>query len=250
VRVISLFSGAGGLDLGFIQAGHKIVWANDIDHDCCETYRKNIGNHIVEGDISQMDLSSIPDGDIVIGGFPCQGFSVANLRRSVNDERNDLYLQFLRTIQEKQPTYFLAENVKGILSLGGGKVLQKIIKDFEKAGYKTDYRLFNMADYGVPETRQRVIFLGIRNDLCSKTNFQFPKPTHAKPSKNNEGKLKSWINISEALKGIPESLDSPTNLPNQECSRYKVNFRNFTGHRKTDPTKPSPTILARGNGKG
>ena len=248
MRVISLFSGAGGMDLGFVQAGHRIVWANDSDHDCCETYRKNIGDHIVEGDISEMDSKSIPDGDIVIGGFPCQGFSMANLRRSVDDERNNLYLQFLRIVKDKRPHYFLAENVKGILSLDKGGVVRKIAEDFRSAGYDTEYRLLNMANYGVPETRQRVFFIGIRNDVRTSIKFRFPKQTHAVPSKLNEN-LKPWVTVAEALEGIGDPINT-NDLANHECSQYAVKFRNFTGHRKTDPAKPSPTILARGNGKG
>ena len=115
--VVSLFSGAGGLDLGFIEAGHTIVWANDLYHDAVSSYRANIGNHIVEEDIHQISSNEIPDCDIVIGGFPCQGFSIANTGRHADDERNVLYLQLLRVILDKQPLFFLAENVSGILSL-------------------------------------------------------------------------------------------------------------------------------------
>ena len=118
MRVVSLFSGAGGLDFGFIKAGHQILWANDLYRDAVETYQKNIGNHIVCEDISKISTSDIPDCDIVIGGFPCQGFSVANTKRHVDDERNVLYKQLLRVIRDKNPKFFLAENVKGILSIG------------------------------------------------------------------------------------------------------------------------------------
>ena len=135
MRIASLFSGAGGLDLGFYNAGHKIVWANDIDNDAVETYKKNIGNHIVQGDIFRVDSSDIPKCDVIIGGFPCQGFSVANTKRHEKDARNKLYKEMLRLIKEKQPRYFLAENVKGILNLGHGSIFSMIIKDFKNAGY-------------------------------------------------------------------------------------------------------------------
>ena len=109
MRVVSLFSGAGGLDLGLIQAGHNIVWANDFDADCVKTYRQNIGDHIVLGSIEDIPSRGIPDADVVVGGFPCQGFSQANLLRLEDDERNRLYLEFFRIIKDKQPKWFLAE---------------------------------------------------------------------------------------------------------------------------------------------
>ena len=139
--VISLFAGAGGMDLGFIKAGFNIVWANDFDHDCGLTYRKNIGEHIHIGDISDPSIrNSISNIKpyVVIGGFPCQGFSIANLGRSEKDERNFLYKEMIKVIKKTQPKYFVAENVKGILSLGGGKVIELIIKDFKKIGYNVN----------------------------------------------------------------------------------------------------------------
>ena len=118
MKIISLFSGAGGLDLGLIQAGNEVVWANDIDKDAVATYKENIGDHILCDDISNIAISDLPDADVVVGGFPCQGFSMANLRRALDDDRNQLYRFFYATIKAKQPKFFIAENVKGILSLG------------------------------------------------------------------------------------------------------------------------------------
>lgn len=248
MKVVSLFSGAGGLDLGFIKAGFEVVWANDFDEDACKTYAHNIGEHIVHGNISSISSDTIPHCDVVIGGFPCQGFSQANLKRSNDDDRNQLYLEFLRIVTDKKPKYFVAENVRGILSLDGGNAIKKIIDDFKNAGYRIQYQLFNTADYGVPQTRYRVIIIGIRNDLNHE--YIFPTPTHISPSKKNPLELKPWISISEALKDIQDPEDDNYNLKNHVYSQYKVTNRNFTGHRETDPNKPSPTILARGNGKG
>lgn len=248
MRVISLFSGAGGLDLGLIQAGHEIVWANDHDVDAVETYRKNIGDHICAGDIQSIDVSALPIADVVVGGFPCQGFSQANLKRSAGDERNSLYRYFYNTVISKKPRYFLAENVRGILSMEGGAAIRKIISDFTEAGYRVAYKLFNVADYGVPQTRLRVIIAGTMKDLPVSANFLFPSPTHARHPETSG--LRPWVTVSEALAPIPEPGGSSDALPNQVFSKYKVTDRNFTGHRKTDPEKPSPTILARGNGKG
>lgn len=241
MKIVSLFSGAGGLDLGLINAGHEIIWANDFDADSCETYRLNIGDHIVCNDIAKIKLDEIPECEVVVGGFPCQGFSLANMLRAVDDDRNKLYREFYRIIKGKKPEYFLAENVRGILSLDNGNAIKKIVKDFSDAGYRVKYKAFNTADYGVPQTRVRVIIAGTRNDLPEEMDFQFPESTHEKTN---------WVSISKALNGILEPGDQKSELKNHIFSKYKVTNRNFTGHRETDPNKPSPTILARGNGKG
>lgn len=243
MKIVSLFSGCGGLDLGLIQAGHKVIWANDIDADSVATYTKNIGAHAVHSPIEDVLSSSIPDCDAVIGGFPCQGFSQANLLRFEEDERNRLYLEFLRVIRDKQPAYFLAENVRGLLSLAGGKAIQKIEADFASAGYRVQKQLFNVANFGVPQSRWRVIIAGTRKDLPVKQDYAYPMPTHADPKKV-QGKIKPWVTIGDALKGIPEP-EARHKLPNHIYSQYKVTNRNFTGHRATDPDKPSPTILGR-----
>jgi len=118
MRVITLFSGAGGMDLGFIQAGAEILWANDFEKDTTITYANNISDHIVCGDITQIPNSKIPydDIDVVIDGVPCQGFSVANTKRNLQDERNFLYKELLRVVEYKQPKYFVGKNVKGLLN--------------------------------------------------------------------------------------------------------------------------------------
>ncbi len=244
MNIVSLFSGAGGLDLGMVQSGNNIVWANDIDSDAVKTYRKNIGNNIIEKDIQNISLSDIPECDVVIGGFPCQGFSMANLQRDVADKRNVLYRFFCAVVDSKKPKYFIAENVKGILSIGKGEVIKIILKDFEDLGYHVTLHSVNMADYGVPQMRQRVIIIGERNDISELYPFIFPAPTHGK-----DGRPARWISIKEAIERFPNP-DLPNSVPNHEYSAYKVVYRNFTAHRQTDPNKPSPTILARGNGKG
>ena len=244
MKIISLFSGAGGLDLGLIQAGNTVIWANDIDKDAVATYKENIGDHIVCDDIKNIDISTLPDADVVVGGFPCQGFSQANRLRTLEDDRNQLYRFFYNTIKIKQPKFFIAENVKGILSLGKGEAIKQIVSDFEAAGYITSVNLVNMANYGVPQTRQRVIIIGQRVDLGEELRFAFPQPTHSK-----NGELQKWVSIKEAIDHFPDP-DKENNVLNHIYSAYKVEYRNFTGHRETDPDKPSPTVLARGNGKG
>ena len=247
MKVVSLFSGAGGFDLGLILAGHRVIWANDIDVDSAETYRTNIGDHVIQANIADIASTDVPESDVVIGGFPCQGFSQANLLRSALDIRNQLYVHFVRVVADTQPQYFLAENVRGLLSIDKGKAIERIMNDFRDAGYRVQYRLFNVADYGVPQMRFRVIISGTSQRLPEEYTFRFPSPTHSREATLLG--LLPWITIGEALKNVPEPEDGVT-LPNHICSQYKVTNRNFTGHRQTDPTKPSPTILARGDGRG
>ena len=194
--VVGLFSGCGGLDLGFKQAGFEILWANDFDPDSVTTYRKNIADHIHLGDISKVSTKDIPSNfDVLLGGFPCQGFSVANTKRSMKDERNFLYLEMLRILKAKKPKFFLAENVKGILSLQKGDVIKMIMDDFSKIGYKCEYRLLRASDYGVPQHRERVIILGNR---INQEN-PFPNKTHGLANDLFSGVLKPLVTAKDAL---------------------------------------------------
>lgn len=173
--VLSLFSGAGGMDLGFKQAGFNIVFANDFDEDACITYSKNIDDNIICRDISQIKDDEIPKNvDVLIGGFPCQGFSIANKNRHVNDKRNHLYKEMIKIIAISNPKIVVAENVKGILSLGKGIIFKQIKNDLENLGYEVDYKICNTAYFGIPQFRERVIIIankiGVHNI--------FPKETH------------------------------------------------------------------------
>ena len=244
MKIVSLFSGAGGLDLGFIMAGHQIIWANDLYKDAVDTYRRNIGDHIVLEDITNIPSSAIPDCDLVIGGFPCQGFSVANVKRHTDDKRNSLYKELLRVVTDKAPKFFMAENVKGLLSIGNGEVIKMIIKDFSDIGYKVQYRLFNTADFGVPQIRQRVIIVGVRNDITY--DFCYPTPTH---NRNGDAGLKKWKSVMDAIGHFPNP-DEPNDYPNHEYSHYKMNMNGYIGHRPLQADLPSPTITARGDDKG
>lgn len=244
MKVVSLFSGAGGLDLGFKLAGHDIIWANDVYEDAVRTYEKNLGNHIVLEDIHNIDVDDIPNCDIIIGGFPCQGFSVANTKRHVDDERNELYKQLIRVIKDKRPKFFLAENVKGLTNLGKGSVFQMILSDFRELGYKVESNILNAADFGVPQTRQRVIIVGVRNDI--NWEYPFPLTTH---SKTGEGGLPVWVSVSEALRDLPDP-DSDNDIPNHTYSKYKLIINGYIGHRLLDPNKPAPTVTARGDSRG
>jgi len=221
LKVISLFAGAGGMDLGFKNAGYDIVWANDVDPDSVKTYKKNIGDHIILGDIEKIKNNKIPSNiDVVIGGFPCQGFSIANKSRHIDDSRNKLYKQMLRIIKDKKPKYFVAENVGGILTLGKGAVIQKIIKDFKGIGYKVDYKLLNAADFGVPQSRKRVIIIGNRLGLEN----PYPKQTHQIPTKQ-----KNLFDMFEKQISTKEAINFLSKIPLTNKTIY-VNNRVIHNH--------------------
>jgi DNA (cytosine-5)-methyltransferase 1 len=197
--LISLFSGAGGMDLGFIRSGYEIIWAIDNFKEAVDTYQKNIGFHILNADITQIDLNDIPDNpDVIIGGFPCQGFSIANTKRSMKDSRNYLYLEMLRIIKSKRPKFFVAENVKGLLSMEKGKIIDLIVNDFKDLGYEVDYKLLNAAEFGVPQIRERVFIIG--NNI-KKPNI-FPQVSHyleGVTNKELKDKLPNATTTNEAI---------------------------------------------------
>jgi DNA (cytosine-5)-methyltransferase 1 len=249
MKIVSLFSGCGGLDLGLIQAGHEIIWANDIFADAVSTYRINISDHVDERDIRKIPSSDIPDCDVVVGGFPCQGFSVANRNRHVSDIRNQLYRQMIRVIKDKKPKFFIGENVKGMASLGGGEVLKTIIRDFERIGYNVQWEIVNAADYGVPQNRIRLIIFGVRNDISiGKFNFP-PKKTHANPDQAKALKRLPWKSVGKALDHFP-TPENGKHIPNHEFSKYKLRFNGHIGHRFINPDRPAPTVTGRGDEKG
>ena len=195
-RVVSLFSGCGGLDLGFINSGFDIVWANDFFKEAVESYKYNIGDHIVHGDITQISNNKIPnDIDVVLGGFPCQGFSVANNKRSMKDERNFLYKELLRVIKDKKPKFFVAENVKGLISMQKGEVLKMILNDFKSLGYDVDWYLLKASDYGVPQNRERIFIIGNNIGASNKP----PKKTHVEVNDIYDNKLLPHISVKEVV---------------------------------------------------
>lgn len=197
-RVLSLFCGAGGFDLGFIRAGFDIVLGIDFNKDAIDTYKLNFKHPALLADIQKVKL--FPDCDVIIGGFPCQGFSITG-KREVNDKRNFLYLEFIRVIKEKQPYMFVAENVKGILSMDNGKTIQHIIKDFSNVGYYVRYILLDAQKYGVPQRRERVFIFGIRKDIWDKHNFfTFNITKHMFP-------IQPKVTLRDAISDIPFSRD-------------------------------------------
>lgn len=176
MKLISLFSGAGGLDLGFEKAGFDIVIANENDPGIWETYEKNHTAKLIKGDIRKINDTDFPDNiDGIIGGPPCQSWSEAGALRGINDERGKLFYDYIRILKNKQPKFFLAENVSGMLSNRHSEAVKNIISEFEACGYNVTINLVNAADYGVPQDRKRVFYIGFRKDL--NIDFHFPKPT-------------------------------------------------------------------------
>lgn len=178
-RLVSLFSGCGGFDLGFIKSGFNVVWANDFDDDAQAVYNLNFGEDSIDPrDILTVSVDDVPDCDILTAGFPCQPFSNAGNRKGVHDSRGMLYKECLRIIEEKMPKVIVFENVRGLLStkyIDGRKLTEVIIEDLSTVGdvgYNAIHQLVNASDYGVPQNRYRVFFVGIRKDL-DKT-FVFP----------------------------------------------------------------------------
>lgn len=265
-KVVSLFSGCGGLDLG-IEGGFsylgkyydknpfKIIWANDINEKATKTQRLNFKDlDVVCGDITKVlngthdnqlsfleDIPRLPQhADVVIGGFPCQDFSLAGKREGFSVERGKLYQSMAKVIEILKPKVFLAENVKGLISWKNGLAIKTIIEDFSKLGYKVGFKLFNAADYGVPQTRERVIIIGVRNDISK--DIEWPKATHSATDKN----LLPWVTIQDAIHDL-EDEEKHKSLPNYGYSKAKY-CPGKQGNTITKANKPAPTMRAEHHG--
>lgn len=166
MKVVSLYSGAGGLDIGFRKAGFEVIWANDYDKNACESYAKNIGNHIRCGDINSFmdELPNADDTDLVIGGPPCQGFSVAG-KMDPNDPRSEHVWTFTNVVERLEPKAFVMENVKALGKLQKWEPLRKeLLKKFRDLGYAVNYVVLNATEFNVPQSRERVFFIGFKNN--------------------------------------------------------------------------------------
>lgn len=183
MKIASFFAGAGGLDLGFKKAGFNIIWANEYDKEIWETYRFNHPETFLDTrSLVNIDPNDVPDCDGIIGGPPCQSWSEAGALRGIKDKRGQLFFDFIRILEAKQPKFFLAENVSGMLLGRHSEALENIKEMFRSAGvgYELSFAMVNAVDYNVPQDRKRVIFIGIRKDLGFKYEFQqpdFPKQT-------------------------------------------------------------------------
>lgn len=179
MTVASLFTGAGGLDLGFKKAGFHIVWANEYDPTIWETFEYNFPKtQLDKRSIVDVPASDIPTVDGIIGGPPCQSWSEAGAGRGIQDTRGQLFYEYIRILKQKQPKFFLAENVSGILHPKHKEAFAHIIAEFENAGYVISWKLLNVNDYDVPEDRLRVIIVGYHKKLQKK--FEFPEPQKTK----------------------------------------------------------------------
>lgn len=177
LKIVSFFAGAGGLDLGFSKAGFEVIWANEFDKDIWSTYRLNHPNTILDTrSITKINADEVPDCDGIIGGPPCQSWSEAGALKGIEDQRGQLFFDFIRILSAKQPKFFVAENVSGMLFKRHDEALNNIKELFKNAGigYELSFTMLNAADFGVPQDRKRVFFVGIRQDI--KASFEFPEP--------------------------------------------------------------------------
>lgn len=256
-NLLSLFSGCGGLDLGFELAGLQAVigeqnalenfkskekfdqcreksifhtiYANDFFSEATQSYSLNFPSEVVIDSSDIRKIKDFPKADIVLGGFPCPGFSEAG-PRLIDDERNFLYLHFIRCLMQSKPYIFVAENVKGMMTLGKGEVFNQIVQDFSAAGYVVYHKLLDAKDYGVPQTRERVLLIGVRNDISYE--YEFPEPTHGSKG-NNE-----YITLRDAI------FDLNENPGPYFTGSYSTIF--MSRNRKKAWEEPSFTIQASG----
>lgn len=271
-KIFSTFTGAGGLDIGFHggfnfldknypKLNFKTTKALEINRQACETLKNDKKyfdkTEVLNEDITKVNPNDFKDEnyDVLLGGFPCVTFSVVGKQLGIKDDINGkLYESFVNFVEVLQPKVFLAENVKGILSANRGESIKIITKRFEETGYKLKIQLVNFADYGVPQLRQRVLFIGIRKDIDNE--FNVPKPTH----KENH------LNVEKAFKEIPKDCPNnnlmrqlPTTTAKLEAIPEGGNFRDLPPHlaikglmsniyRKLDRKKPAYTVLASGGG--
>ena len=179
MQIISLFAGAGGLDLGFKKAGFQTIWANEYDKEIWETFEKNFSDTVLDRrSITQIPSEDIPETLGLIGGPPCQSWSEAGKSRGIKDDRGQLFFEFVRVLRDKKPLFFLAENVSGLLASKDSEALENIKNHFIDSGYDLSFKMLNSKDYGVAQDRKRVFFVGFRKDLNIK--FEFPKPLKEK----------------------------------------------------------------------
>ncbi len=174
MKVISLFSGIGGIDLGFMQAGFEIVWANDIDSDACKTYRTNFGEKsICEQDIRSVSVESVPNADVIVAGFPCQPFSIMGYRRGFKDPRGNLFFEIARFVYTKKPRVVFLENVKNLMEHDNGKTFLAIYNTLAQLGYSVKYKVINATDVNIPQNRARIFIVAFRYiEDCD--HFVFP----------------------------------------------------------------------------
>lgn len=198
IKVASFFCGCGGSDLGmlgdfdFLNKYYSglpfdIKYALDFDKNAVETYNANFDHRAICEDIKNVNIEEIIDFDLLLGGFPCQSFSTVNPNKDTNDNRANLYKELVKILRAKQPKFFICENVKGLMTLQKGEIIKKVITEFESVGYRVKYKLLLASNFGIPQKRERVFIIGVRNDLD--IDYKFPDPTHSESFLPNTKKL-------------------------------------------------------------
>lgn len=212
MKVVSFFAGAGGLDLGFKKAGFDIIWANEFDKEIWETYEKNHPDTFLDRrSIVDINENEVPECDGIIGGPPCQSWSEAGSMRGISDKRGQLFFEFIRILKSKQPKFFLAENVSGMLLDRHSDALKNIKALFQEAGYNLSFDMLNAYNFNVPQDRKRVFFIGIRKDLDF--FFEFPKHTFPK------------ISLKEAIADLTDNV-----LPAKESNKTNGSICKIPNH--------------------
>ncbi|EST57412.1 DNA cytosine methyltransferase [Proteus hauseri] len=242
LKIVSLFSGAGGLDLGFKKAGFNIIFANEFDKDIWATYEHNHPEtYLDKRSITLINENEIPQCDGIIGGPPCQSWSEAGSKKGINDKRGQLFFDFIRILRAKQPLFFLAENVSGMLAPRHKDALEEIKKTFEDAGYKLYFKLLNATDYGIAQDRKRVIFIGFRKDL--NVHYTFPLPVENKLVLNDVIKDLSDSAVPAINKSKP---NSNVKFSNHEYMTGGFSSMYMSRNRVRAWNEPSFTIQAGG----
>lgn len=220
LKIVSLFSGCGGLDLGFEKAGFEVIWANDFDKAIWGTFILNFSHTPLDKrSITDISSSEIPEADGIIGGPPCQSWSEAGACRGINDHRGQLFFEYIRVLKDKQPLFFLAENVSGILANIHKEAFEKILSEFSAASYNISYKLLNAGNYNVPQDRERVIIVGYHKKM--KMSYEFPP----------EGS-KKFISLHDAIGDLKEPKPAlkynKTNGDNLEIPNHEYMIGNFS----------------------
>jgi len=241
-KVVALFSGAGGLDLGFENAGFDIIYANEYDKTIWETYEKNHKAFLDKRDIRKIKSSEIPDCDGIIGGPPCQSWSEAGRMKGFGDARGQLFLEFIRILKDKQPKFFVAENVVGMLSSAHGDAVQNILKMFDDANYDVTLTLVNASDYGVPQDRKRVFYIGFRKDL----NLDFKLELIRQPIVTLKDVI--WDLRDSVIPALPKNKTNgdKCTIPNHEYMTGSFSTIYMSRNRVRSWDEPSFTIQAGG----
>ena len=216
MKVISLFSGCGGLDLGFKKAGFSVVMANEFDPKICPTFKLNHPQTpLIEADIRTISAEKFPlNVEGIIGGPPCQSWSEGGALRGINDERGKLFFDYIRILKKIQPKFFLAENVSGMLANRHNEAVKNLLRLFDEANYEVNLSLVNAKDYGVAQERKRVFYIGFRKDLG--IDFRFPLGSTAEDNKKISLKNVIWDLKDTAIPALPKNKKNPQAINNNE----------------------------------